>query len=62
MFHLCSEIDANSTEVTEDMVKCKESALERRKVIEEEKECFQKAAYAVLNVLSIGEIKEDDNQ
>lgn len=55
-----SEIDVQSAEVTEEMERCKEYALERRKAIEEEKECFQKAAYAVLDVLNVREGKQDD--
>jgi len=59
-FPFDSEIDVHSAEVTDEMEKCKESALLRRKAIEEEKECFQKAAYAVLDVLNLGEGKRDD--
>lgn len=47
-----SEVDQSSTEVTEDMEKCKESALERSKTLEEQKEHFQRAAYAILNMLN----------
>ncbi|KMT16906.1 hypothetical protein BVRB_2g043790 isoform A [Beta vulgaris subsp. vulgaris] len=60
MLKMISEIDVQSAEVTEEMERCKEYALERRKAIEEEKECFQKAAYAVLDVLNVREGKQDD--
>ncbi|MBA0756992.1 hypothetical protein Gotri_020120 [Gossypium trilobum] len=36
----------------EEVEKCKESALERKKSLEEEKEKFQKAAYTVLDMLN----------
>lgn len=49
---LCSEIDQNSAGITEEIGKCKDSALERKKVLEEEKERFQKAAYTVLGMLN----------
>ncbi|MBA0547820.1 hypothetical protein Golob_018961 [Gossypium lobatum] len=39
----------------EEVEKCKESALERKKSLEEEKEKFQKAAYTVLDMLNSGE-------
>lgn len=47
-----SEIDQSSTEVTEDLEKSKDSALERKKTLEEQKEDFQRAAYAILNMLN----------
>ncbi|XP_009783356.1 uncharacterized protein LOC142181106 [Nicotiana tabacum] len=52
MLKMISEIDQSSTEVTEDMEKCKDSALERRKTLEEQKDHFQRAAYAILNMLN----------
>lgn len=36
----------------EEIEKCKESATEKKKILEEEKERFQKAAYTVLDVLN----------
>ncbi|XWS70358.1 hypothetical protein CRYUN_Cryun03dG0041200 [Craigia yunnanensis] len=42
-----SEIDQNSSGIMEEIEKCKDSALERKKSLEEEKEQFQKAAYTV---------------
>ncbi|XP_015084760.1 uncharacterized protein LOC107028232 [Solanum pennellii] len=52
MLKMINEVDHSSTEVTEDMEKCKESALERSKTLEEQKEHFQRAAYAILNMLN----------
>ncbi|XP_021757900.1 uncharacterized protein LOC110722930 [Chenopodium quinoa] len=60
LLKMINEIDGHSAEVTEEMERCRQSALERRKAIEEEKECFQKAAFAVLDVLNTGEGKQDD--
>ena len=47
-----SEIDQSSAGIIEDLEKCKDSALERKKTLEEEKERFQKAAYSVLDMLN----------
>ncbi|KAH9616108.1 hypothetical protein KSS87_000583 [Heliosperma pusillum] len=60
LLKMINEIEVQSAEVTQEMEKCKESALERRKAIEEEKECFQKAAFAVLDVLNSGECKQNE--
>lgn len=49
---ICSEIDQNSAGVAEEIEKCKDSALERKGILEEEKERFQKAAYTVLDMLN----------
>lgn len=49
---LCSEIDQNSAGIMEEIEKCKDSALERKGILEEEKERFQKAAYTVLDMLN----------
>ncbi|KAJ4837972.1 hypothetical protein Tsubulata_031785 [Turnera subulata] len=46
------EIDQNSVLVTDEIGKCKDSALERKKALEEEKESVQKAAYTVLGMLN----------
>lgn len=35
----------------EEIEKCKDSALERKRILEEEKQRFQKAAYTVLGML-----------
>ncbi|GAB4854204.1 hypothetical protein Ancab_022787 [Ancistrocladus abbreviatus] len=58
LLKMINEIDAHSSEVMEEMEKCKESAIERKKAIEEETECFQKAAYAVLDMLNNGGDKQ----
>lgn len=52
-----SEIDQNSAEISENMENCKDSALERKKTLEEETERFQKAAYTVLEMLNNREIR-----
>ncbi|XP_076920364.1 uncharacterized protein LOC143581472 [Bidens hawaiensis] len=52
MLKMVSEIDQSSNGVTEDIEKCNESALERKRTLEEEKELFQKAAYSVLDMLN----------
>ncbi|KAK4355430.1 hypothetical protein RND71_024401 [Anisodus tanguticus] len=52
MLKMINEIDQSSTEVMEEMEKCKDSALERRKTLEEQKDHFQRAAYAILNMLN----------
>ncbi|XP_057959616.1 uncharacterized protein LOC131152046 isoform X1 [Malania oleifera] len=52
MLKMINEIDQNSAEIMEDIEKSKEYALERRKFLEEEKERFQQAAYAALDILN----------
>ncbi|GAB2223082.1 hypothetical protein Droror1_Dr00017219 [Drosera rotundifolia] len=59
LLKMTNEIDVLSAEIAEDVEKCKEAALERTKAIEEETACFQNAAYAVLDVLSIECGKQD---
>ncbi|VFQ60146.1 unnamed protein product [Cuscuta campestris] len=56
MVKLIKEIDQNSTEIVEDIEKCKSTALERKISLEEQKAQFQKAAYAALNMLNNEEI------
>lgn len=53
-FHvkLHSEIDQNSAAIKEEMEKSKDSVLQRKIDLEEEKDHFQKAAYAVLDMLN----------
>ncbi|KAL6129445.1 hypothetical protein ACLB2K_072795 [Fragaria x ananassa] len=46
------EIDENSGQITEEIDKCKESALEKKRGLEESKEQVEKAAYAVLQMLN----------
>ncbi|KAB1204520.1 hypothetical protein CJ030_MR8G021828 [Morella rubra] len=52
MLKMINEIDQNSAQVMEEIEKCKDSALERKRILEEEKERFQKAAYTVLDMLN----------
>lgn len=47
-----SEIDENSAGISEEIEKCKESALEKKKGLEEAREQVEKAAYAVLEMLN----------
>lgn len=47
------EIDRNSAEILEDIKKSKDSALQRKKSLEDEEEHFRKAAFAALNMLNI---------
>ena len=51
-FFSCREIDENSGQITEEIDKCKESALEKKRGLEESKEQVEKAAYAVLQMLN----------
>ncbi|CAL9021774.1 unnamed protein product [Prunus brigantina] len=46
-----SEIDENSGRITEEIEKCKEQSLEKKRGLEEAKEQVEKAAYAVLEML-----------
>ncbi|XP_059460572.1 uncharacterized protein LOC132189796 [Corylus avellana] len=52
MLKMINEIDQNSAGIMEEIEKCKDSALERKGILEEEKERFQKAAYTVLDMLN----------
>ncbi|XP_042497352.1 uncharacterized protein LOC122076125 [Macadamia integrifolia] len=52
MLKMIQEIDHTSSGIMEEIENCKESAMEKRKVLEEEKESFQKAAYSVLEMLN----------
>ncbi|KAL4603680.1 hypothetical protein ACB092_10G141600 [Castanea dentata] len=51
MFKMINEVDQNSAGIMEEIEKCKDSALERKRILEEEKQRFQKAAYTVLGML-----------
>ncbi|PON65602.1 polyamine-modulated factor 1-binding protein [Parasponia andersonii] len=55
MLKMINEIDENSDGIMVDIEKCKESAIDRKRVLEEEKERFQKAAFTVLDMLNNGE-------
>ncbi|TKY74661.1 hypothetical protein E2542_SST03424 [Spatholobus suberectus] len=52
MFKTIIEINQNSAVIEEEIEKCKGSALERKRALDEEKDKFQKAAYAVLDMLN----------
>ncbi|XP_043702015.1 uncharacterized protein LOC122652368 [Telopea speciosissima] len=52
MLKMTQEIDHSSSGILEEIEYCKVSAMEKRKVLEEEKESFQKAAYTVLEMLN----------
>ncbi|RXH72527.1 hypothetical protein DVH24_012211 [Malus domestica] len=52
MFKMTSEIDENSAGISEEIEKCKESAIEKKKDLEEVREQVEKAAYAVLELLN----------
>ncbi|KAI7994947.1 hypothetical protein LOK49_LG11G01632 [Camellia lanceoleosa] len=52
MLKMTNEIDENSSGITEEIAKCKDNAFERKKILEEQKESFQKAAFTVLDLLN----------
>jgi len=52
LFLLCSEINHSSAVIEEEIEKCKGSALERKRALNEDRDNFQKAAYAVLDMLN----------
>ncbi|KAM2067126.1 hypothetical protein ACFX1T_043495 [Malus domestica] len=52
MFKMMSETDENSAGISEEIEKCKESALKKKKGLEEAREQVEKAAYAVLEMLN----------
>ncbi|KAJ4802932.1 polyamine-modulated factor 1-binding protein [Rhynchospora pubera] len=47
-----SEVDQSIAEIATDMEKCRESVSEKGRMLEEERERFQKAALAVLEMLN----------
>ncbi|KAL6279515.1 hypothetical protein ACE6H2_016396 [Prunus campanulata] len=51
-FFFFSEIDENSGRITEEIEKCKEQSLEKKRGLEEAKEQVEKAAYVVLEMLN----------
>ncbi|XP_024020780.1 uncharacterized protein LOC112091406 [Morus notabilis] len=55
MLRTINDIGQNSTGIMEEIEKCKDSAIDRKKALEEEKERFQKAAYTVLDLLNNGD-------
>ncbi|XP_023770123.1 uncharacterized protein LOC111918735 [Lactuca sativa] len=52
MLKMITEIDQSSSGIIEEIEKCKYSAFERKKSLEEGKERFQKAAFSVLDMLN----------
>ncbi|MED6221751.1 hypothetical protein PIB30_057765 [Stylosanthes scabra] len=52
MLKMITEINHNSVVIEEEIEKCKGSALDRKRTLDEEKNHFQKAAYAVLDMLN----------
>ncbi|XP_018478280.1 uncharacterized protein LOC108849238 [Raphanus sativus] len=52
MLKLVNEIDQNSVGIKEEIEKSKDYAMDKKRVLEEEKEQFQKAAYTILDMLS----------
>ncbi|KAL6533898.1 hypothetical protein OROHE_013731 [Orobanche hederae] len=56
MLKMTNEIDQSSAGITEEIEKSKDSVLQRKIVLEEEKDHFQKAALAVLDMLHVRDI------
>ncbi|XP_030543114.1 uncharacterized protein LOC115750092 [Rhodamnia argentea] len=54
MLKMINEADQSSAGIIKDIEKCRNSALERKKDLEEEKKQFQRAAYAVIDMLNVG--------
>ncbi|KAF8034814.1 hypothetical protein BT93_C0976 [Corymbia citriodora subsp. variegata] len=54
MLKMINEADQSSAGIIEDIEKCRNTALERKKGLEEEKQQFQRAAYAVIDMLNVG--------
>ncbi|XP_061346171.1 uncharacterized protein LOC133291860 [Gastrolobium bilobum] len=52
MLKMIAEINQNSAVIEKEIEKCKGYALEKKRVLDEEKDHFQKAAYAVLDMLN----------
>ncbi|RYR44452.1 hypothetical protein Ahy_A08g040777 [Arachis hypogaea] len=52
MLKMITEINQNSVLIEEEIEKCKGSALDKKRTLDEEKNHFQKAAYAVLDMLN----------
>ncbi|KAL3650846.1 hypothetical protein CASFOL_007249 [Castilleja foliolosa] len=56
MLKMTNDIDQNSAGITEEIEKSKDAVLQRKLVLEEEKDHFQKAALAVLDMLHVRDI------
>ncbi|CAA0404816.1 hypothetical protein ISN44_As05g024070 [Arabidopsis suecica] len=52
MLKMVHEIDQNSVGIKEEIEKSKDFAMEKKRILEEEKDQFQKAAYTILDMLS----------
>ncbi|KAG6486764.1 hypothetical protein ZIOFF_055344 [Zingiber officinale] len=52
MVKMTNEIEQTSAEIAEEIEKCKEYLVVRSKVLEEEKESLQRAAFAVLQIFN----------
>ncbi|QCE16176.1 uncharacterized protein LOC114163020 [Vigna unguiculata] len=52
IFKTITEINHSSAVIEEEIEKCKGSALERKRALNEDRDNFQKAAYAVLDMLN----------
>ncbi|CAK7353418.1 unnamed protein product [Dovyalis caffra] len=52
MLKMITEIDQAAGGIMEEIGKCKDNVFERKKGLEEEKERFQKVAYALLGMLN----------
>ncbi|KAI9097528.1 hypothetical protein K1719_025299 [Acacia pycnantha] len=52
MLKMTNGIEEHSDVIEEEIEKCKDSALQRKKTLDEEKEQFQKVASAVLDMLT----------
>ncbi|PIA65106.1 hypothetical protein AQUCO_00100533v1 [Aquilegia coerulea] len=52
MLKMINGVDQSSSGIMEEIEKSKESAIERKKILEEDKERFQRAAYTVLDMFN----------
>ncbi|KAL7125151.1 hypothetical protein ABFS83_14G096600 [Erythranthe nasuta] len=52
MLKMINEIDHNSAGIMEEIEKSKDSAIERKNHLEQEKDHFQKAAFSILDMLN----------
>ena len=53
-----STVKLHSTGIMEEIAKCKDNALEKKKTLEEWKESFQKASFTVLDMLNNNDIRQ----
>ncbi|XP_052208876.1 uncharacterized protein LOC127812509 [Diospyros lotus] len=52
MLKMINEIDENSSGIMEEIAKLKDDSIERKRILEEQKENFQKAAFTILEMLN----------